>query len=140
MRIGALLVAEDLIGRESHFGPLQVTADMVAAYARAAGEDAFEGESGEVPALFCLTLRRDMMPDVPLPHELFGVYGGHDLELLQPIRVGGVYHSTARIVDVYAKSGRSGLLTVVVREVVIRDGNDTVVARIIERQIVRRKQ
>jgi acyl dehydratase len=127
-----------LIGLTSEHGPVTVTADMVAAYARAVGDDVALARAGEeAPALFCLTLRHDMMPDVQLPPGMFGVYGGHDLELFAPVRVGGVYRSAARIVDVFRKSGRTGVLTVVVREVTIRDDDGQVVARVRERQIVR---
>jgi hypothetical protein len=131
----ASINAKTLLGLTSEHGPVMVTAERVAAYARAVGEDDSLGD--EVPALFCLTLRHDMMPDVPLPPGMFGVYGGHDLELVAPVRIGGVYRSTARIVDVFNKSGRTGVLTVVVREVTIRDGDGLVVARVRERQIVR---
>jgi hydroxyacyl-ACP dehydratase HTD2-like protein with hotdog domain len=91
----------------------------------------------DAPPTFCLSLYNGMTPRVELRDHLFAMYGGHDIELHRPIRAGDVLHVRARITDVYEKSGRSGSLTVVVREVCMRDGGGAEVVRIIERQIVR---
>jgi len=94
----------------------------------------------EAPPTFCLTLRRGFTPELPLPPHLFGVYGGHDLEFHQPLRAGASYRITARIVDVYEKSGRSGALTIVVREALVHDGRGQLAVRVTERQIIRERQ
>jgi acyl dehydratase len=131
-------IPEGVLGRERQCGTVTVTADMVAAYARAVGDAAsLHAPLHEAPPTFCLALRRGFTPDIVLPEHLFGMHGGHDLEFCMPIRVGGTYRVSARITDVYEKSGRSGPLVVVVREAVIRDARGRCAARIVDRQIIR---
>jgi acyl dehydratase len=133
-------VPEGLLGREINLGSVTVTPDMIASYARSVADEAtLAGPVDEAPPTFCLAVRGGMIPEVSLPPDVFGVYGGHDLEFHRPIRAGHVYTVSARLADVYEKSGRSGALTVVVREVVIKDESGQAVARITERQILRRK-
>ncbi len=133
-------VPAGLLGREVDLGAVAVTADMIANYARTVGDEAtLAGLLHEAPPTFCLAVRGGMVPEVPMPPDVFGVYGGHDMEFHQPIRAGHVYTVSARLTDVYEKSGRSGALTVVVREVAIRDEGGQPVARITERQILRHK-
>jgi MaoC dehydratase-like protein len=113
---------------------------MIASYARAVGDVAvLESDLTEAPPTFCTALRRGMTPEVELPPGLFGVHGGHDIEVFASIRAGHSYRMSARITDVFEKSGRSGRLTVVVREVTVRDATSAVVARIVERQIIRER-
>lgn len=132
-----LHIPEELLGREVELASVTVTAEMIANYAHAVGDTA--PTSGEAPPTFCLSMRRGMTPDVPLEADMFGVYGGHDLEFHHPIRAGERYRITGRIAEVYEKIGRSGTLTVVVREADIRDQAGEVAAKITERQIVRKR-
>jgi hydroxyacyl-ACP dehydratase HTD2-like protein with hotdog domain len=132
-----LHLPEGLLGREIELACATVTAEMIAGYAQAVGDT--PAASGEAPPTFCLSMRRGMTPEVRLPPDMFGVYGGHDLEFHQPIRAGEQYRVTGKIVEVYEKIGRSGTLTVVVREAVIRDASGAIAARIVERQIVRQR-
>ncbi len=133
-----LTIPDGLLGREMDLGSVAVTSEMIAAYARAVGDEAtLAGPLLEAPATFCLTLRRGLTPDIVLPPRTFALYGGHDIEIHLPIRAGETYRVTARIADVFEKSGRSGRLTVVVRESIIGYENGRLVARIVERQIVR---
>jgi len=138
--VGLVQVPHGLLGREVPQGRIEVTTDMIAAYARAVGDEAtLAAGCVEAPPTFCLVLRRGFEPELPLPSDVFDVHGGHDLELLAPIRAGQAYAVSARLVDVYEKSGRSGALTVIVREAVVREVDGPVVARIVERQIVRKR-
>jgi hypothetical protein len=131
-------IPHDLLGREIDLGEVTVTREMIASYVRSVGDDtSLAGSPDEAPPTFCLTLRRGMTPDIPLPPGTFGVYGGHDLEFLQPIRAGRRYLISARVVDVFEKSGRSGHLTVVVREATVRDEEGNPAVRISEREIIR---
>ena len=132
-----LHVPEGLLGREIELACVTVTAEMIAGYTHVVGDT--PAASGEAPPTFCLSMRRGMTPAVQLPPDTFGVYGGHDLEFHQPIRAGEQYRVTGKITEVYEKIGRSGTLTVVVREAVICDSGGTVAARIVERQIVRKR-
>jgi 3-methylfumaryl-CoA hydratase len=132
-----LHLPDGLLGREIELACVTVTADMIAGYAHTVGDA--PAATGEAPPTFCLSMRRGMTPEVRLPPDMFGVYGGHDLEFHQPIRAGEAYRVAGKITEVYEKIGRSGTLTVVVREAVICNGSGTVAARIVERQIVRQR-
>lgn len=136
--IGLVQLPAGLLGREVPQGRTVVTAEMIAAYASTVGDEATLATGCvEAPPTFCLVLRRGFEPAVPLPAGVFGVHGGHDLEFHAPVRAGVGYDVTSRLVDVYEKSGRSGVMTVLVREACVRDDAGTLVARIVERQIVR---
>src|SRR5882672_2710983 len=129
-------VPDGVLGRETDLGVVTVTAEMIATYARAVGDEAIlAAPIGAAPPTFCLTLRRGFTPALALPPHLFGVYGGHDLEFHRPIRAGETYRITGKVVDVYEKSGRSGALTIVVREAVFKDGEGRLAARVVEREI-----
>jgi hydroxyacyl-ACP dehydratase HTD2-like protein with hotdog domain len=132
-----LRIPEGRLGREVELARVDVTSEMIAAYASAVGDT--PAANGEAPPTFCISMRRGMTPDVTLPPDMFGVYGGHDIEFHHPIRAGESYRVTGKIAEVYEKIGRSGTLTVVMREALIIDGNGAVAARIVERQIVRQR-
>ncbi len=130
-------IPDALIGRECDLGSTTVTAEMIAAYMTAVGNPPAEPPT-IAPSTFCLALRRGMVPEIQLPAGVFAVYGGHDLEFLHPIRAGETYHTAARIAEVYEKMGRSGALTIIVRAATVRDVTGRPVARITERQVLRR--
>src|ERR1043166_216797 len=109
-----LHIPEDQLGCAVALGEITVTPAMISAYVRAVGDT--PAPSDEAPPTFCLSMRRGMTPAVALPPDTLGRYGGHDLEFHHPIRAGETYRITGRIVEVYEKMGRSGTLTVVVRE------------------------
>lgn len=135
-----IAIPEGLLGREVDLGAVHVTAEMIAAYAAAVGDaDYGPGSGPEAPPTFCLALPHGFRPEMELPADLFGVNGGHDLEFHRPIRAGETYHVRARLTDVFEKSGRSGALTVIVRETAITDGAGDLVARIVDQQIIRRR-
>jgi hydroxyacyl-ACP dehydratase HTD2-like protein with hotdog domain len=132
-----LHLPDGLLGHEIELAGVTVTAEMIASYAHIVGDT--PAASGEAPPTFCLSMRRGMTPDVTLPPDMFAVYGGHDLEFHHPIRAGEEYRVTGKITEVYEKIGRSGTLTVMVREAVVRERRGTAAARILERQIVRQR-
>lgn len=138
-----LLLDDDVVGREADLGCVPVTGEVIVSYLRGVGDEkrlrAIDAGADviEAPPTFCLSLYSGMTPRVELRADVFAMYGGHDIELCRPIRTGDVLHVRARITDVYEKSGRSGSLTVVVREIVMRDEDGSDVVRIAERQIVR---
>jgi acyl dehydratase len=141
-----LLVSDDIVGREADLGRVDVTADAIEAYLRWAGDTprlrALSNSPFplEAPPTFCLSLYRGMTPAVELPDGCFAMYGGHDIEIHRPIRAGDSLHVRARITDVFEKSGRSGTLTVVVRQVSMRDDRGFEVTSVAERQMIRRRQ
>ena len=82
-----ITIPEDLLGRELDLGSVLVTAEMIAKYNAAVGNTA-TAHGTDAPATFCLALRRGMRPAIALPPDVFGVYGGHDLEFVHPLRAG----------------------------------------------------
>jgi acyl dehydratase len=90
------------------------------------------------PPMFYLRLRGGrMQPEVPLAPGLASVHAGQEMEFTDEIYAGQTYTVTAKIAEVYEKTGRSGTMGIIVREVNIKDssGKTVVVSR--ERQIVR---
>ncbi|MCK6555887.1 MaoC family dehydratase N-terminal domain-containing protein [Candidatus Binatia bacterium] len=137
-RVGLVQLPAGMLGREVSRGRTVVTAETIAAYASAVGDEATLAAGCTVaPPTFCLALRGGFEPEVELPPGVFGVHGGHDLEFQAPILAGAGYEVTSRLVDVYEKSGRGGAMTVLVREACVRDDAGNLVARIVERQILR---
>jgi acyl dehydratase len=140
-----LLLSDDIVGREADLGRVEITAAAIDAYLRWAGDEARLKSLAraprplEAPPTFCLSLYRGMTPAVELPDDCFAMYGGHDIEIARPIRAGDSLRVIARITDVYEKSGRSGTLTVVVRQVSMRDAGGFEVTRVAERQMIRRR-
>lgn len=134
-----VIVPAGLLGKVVDLGEVEISSAMIEAYARAVGDDETLAAGCNVaPPTFCLTLRRGFVPDLELPPGTFGVYGGHDIELGEALIPGDTCRITSRISDVYEKSGRSGAMTVVVREAEILRADGRLAARISERQIVRR--
>lgn len=137
-------IPADLLEREVDLGATAISADLVRAYAETVGDEATlaalrAGGLAAAPPTFVLALHRGMRPEVPLPAGTFGVYGGHDLELVRPLRIGRTYRRSARLLGAFEKSGRSGSLVVVEREALVREADGETAARIRERQIVRRR-
>jgi len=137
-------IPAELLGRDFDFGEAVVDAETIKRYAEMVGDAptlAAIERGGEIvaPPTFCLSLHHGMRPEVPLPEGMFGVYGGHDLEFLRPLRAGMTYRVGARLADVYEKNGRSGTLTMIARHGWIRTATGEIAVRIHERQVVRRK-
>ena len=141
-----LLLSDDIVGREADLGRIEIDAEAIEAYLRWAGDTTrlqlLPGAPRplEAPPTFCLSLYRGMTPTVELPDDCFAMYGGHDIEIHRPIRAGDSLSIRARVSDVYAKSGRSGTLTVVVRQVSMCDDSGFEVTRVAERQMIRRRR
>jgi acyl dehydratase len=90
------------------------------------------------PPLFCMKMRGGpMKPEVPLEAGLASVHAGQDIEFADEIYAGQTYTITAKIAEAYEKTGRSGPLGIIVREVDIKDANGNKVVVLRERQIVR---
>jgi hypothetical protein len=115
-----------------------VTAEQVRRFLRSAAP----GEAtatATAPLTFALALRRGHGPEAAISPRAFAIHGGHDIEMHAPIAVGETYVVSGRVERVYAKTGRTGPLTVVERRVWIRDAAGRPAAEIADRQIVRWK-
>ena len=130
-------------------GPFTVTRNDIRQFAEAMGDihpyyiDAEVAQKAGyadviAPPMFCMRLRGGrMLPEVTLPSGLTRLHAGQEIEFYDEIVAGGRYTITARVADVYEKTGRSGSMDIIVRESVVRDATDRTIITIRERQIVR---
>lgn len=93
--------------------------------------------SGVAPLSFALALRRDHGPGASISPRAFAIHGGHDIQDHSPIVVGETYVVSGSIERVFAKTGRSGILTIIERRVWIRDVRGPLAVEMTDRQIVR---
>lgn len=138
-----------LLGKEVELGTFPVTAEAIRAFAEAVGDlnplyldRAAARQAGypEViaPPTFCMHLRGGrMLPEVPLPPGMVSLHAGQELEFYDEILAGQTYTATAKVTEVYEKTGRSGPLGVIVREMTIRNAAGSPVVVLRERQIIR---
>ena len=138
-----------LLGKEVALGTFAVTAEDIRAFAEAVGDLNplyFDAESARqagypdviAPPMFCMQMRGGhLLPEVPLEPGLVGLHAGQELEFYDEIYAGQTYSATARVAEVYEKTGRSGPLEVIVREVTITDSAGKVVVALREREMVR---
>ena len=130
-------------------GPVTVTAKDIQSFAEAMGdlnplytdvETARAAGYPDViaPPMFCMRMRGGkLLPEVPLPSGLMSLNAGQELEFHAEIIAGQTYTITARVADVYEKTGRSGPMEIIVRESTITDTEGRTIVTIRERQIVR---
>ncbi len=144
-----LFTIDSSVERPVQLAPVTVTADDIRDFARAVGDlnplylDRQAARAAGypdviAPPMFCMRLRGGkMLPEVPLPAGLMSLHAGQEIEFHGEIVAGRTYTLSARVADVYEKTGRSGLMDIIVRETRITDADGRLVASIRERQIVR---
>lgn len=137
------------VGKGVALGPFPITAEDIRAFAEAVGdlnplyldaEAARQAGYTDViaPPMFCMRLRgARMSPEVSLEPGLVGLYAGQEVEFHDEICAGQTYTVVARVVEMYEKTGRSGPLGVIVREVTITDAHGKIVVVLREREMVR---
>lgn len=142
-------VDPQLLGREVRLGTFAVTAQDIRTFAEAVEDrnplyldPAAAREAGYAnviaPPLFCLQLRGDRrVPEVEIAPGFVTLNGGQELEFYDDLCAGQTYTATAKLAEVYEKTGRSGPLGVIVREVVIKNAEGRTVVRMRERQMIR---
>ena len=142
-------VDPQLLGKEFPLGTFAVTAQDIRTFAEAVGdrnplyldpEAARAAGYADVlaPPLFCLQLRGDRrVPEVEIAPGFVTLNGGQELEFYDDLCAGQTYTATAKLAEVYEKTGRSGPLGVVVREVAIKNAEGRAVVRMRERQMIR---
>ena len=130
-------------------GPVTVTAADIQAFAEALGDlnplylDAETARAAGypdviAPPMFCMWMRGGkLLPEVALPAGFMSLHAGQELEFHDEILAGQTYTMTARVADVYEKTGRSGPMEIIVRESTITDSEGRTIVTIRERQIVR---
>lgn len=138
-----------LIGKEFLFGNFDITAEAIAVFARAVGDlnplylDPEAAKQAGYPTViapptFCMHLRGGrMLPEVPLEPGFTSLHAGQEFEFYDEIYAGQTYTAVGKLVEVYEKTGRSGPLGVIVREMVVKDAAGKTVLVLRERQMVR---
>jgi acyl dehydratase len=113
-----------MIGRVLSTGTATATAEHVAAFARALGDDnpAYRGPGATAPLTYPIAFMTQGMSGGMETFLELGldfmtlVHGEQEFEYRRPIRVGESLALTSRIADVYEKAGSSGTLDFVVLE------------------------
>ena len=130
-------------------GPVTVTAEDIQSFAEALGDlnplytDVAAARAAGypdiiAPPMFCMRMRGGrLLPEVPLPAGFMSLHAGQEIEFHDEIIAGQTYTITARVADVYEKTGRSGPMEIIVRESTITDAGGRTIVTIRERQIVR---
>ena len=142
-----------LVGKE--FPPYAVTVERgkIKEFARAIGDlnpcylDDEVGRAspwGDIiaPPTFPISFRDERAGTAALLRELGTdisrvLHGEQEFDLFRPITPGETFLCRTKILDVYEKTGRSGAMAFVVRETVVVDRADEVVARLRHTTIIR---
>lgn len=145
-------VPEELMQQEVAVGTFAITAEQIREFAEAVGDlnplyldpDAAR-QAGYpnviAPPTFCMHLRGGkVVPEVPLEPGLASLHAGQELEFNDEIYADRTYTVVARLAEVYEKTGRSGPLGVIVREMLVKDENGDTVMALRERQMIRSPQ
>ncbi len=147
--ISMITLDPNQIGKEVPVCTVTVTAEDIRKFAEAVGdlnpiylEVAAAQAAGYptiiAPPLFCMKMRGGRMrPDVPLAPGYASLHAGQDIEFVDEVYAGQTYTITAKVAEAYEKTGRSGPLGIIVREIAIKDTTGRIVATLRERQIVR---
>ncbi len=149
----AITVNKSVKGKE--YPPFAVTVERgkIKEFARAIGDlspfylDDAVGRASEwgdivAPPTFPITFRDENADTGVLLRDL-GVdisrilHGEQEFEHFKPIRPGETYLCRSRITDVYEKSGRSGAMAFVVREMAVTDADNDIVCLVRSTTVVR---
>jgi len=127
--------SKDMIGRVLSTGSATVTADHVAAFARALGDEnpSYVGPAARgvvAPPTYPIAFMTQAMAGGMETFLELGlnfmtlVHGEQEFEYARPIRAGETLTLVGRIADIYEKTGSSGTLDFVVLETEARDVED----------------
>jgi hydroxyacyl-ACP dehydratase HTD2-like protein with hotdog domain len=127
--------SKDMIGRVLSTGSATVTADHVAAFADALGDQdpRYRGPHAVAPPTYPVAFMVQAMSGGMDTFQELGlnfmtlVHGEQEFEYRRPIRAGETLTLTGRIADVYEKTGASGTLDFVVLETEAQDAGGQVV-------------
>jgi len=132
-----LTLPPGLLGRDIELGAVEVTPEQIRAYAESTGDVALAaGPCAVAPLGYALTLRGPV-PEVALEADTVSVHAGHTITAPRPLTAPGTYTVRARLAEVFEKSGRSGPLTVIVRQTAIHGDDGSLTVTVEDRQIVR---
>ncbi len=133
-----------LYGKEHLAGPFEVTKELIQSFTRSVGEtnpvftdeDAARaaGYRGLVapPTLCTVLVHRVSLPSINLKFGKMQVHAGQRVQPRAPIVAGDQVTASSHLKDVYAKTGRSGIMVFIVWETTFRNQNGEVVADVQE--------
>ena len=78
-----------------------------------------------------------LLPEVEVEPGFTTLHAGQEFEYYDEIYAGQTYSAFGKLVEVYEKTGRSGPLGVIVREMAVKDATGKTVVVLRERQMVR---
>ena len=117
-----------VVGVDADVGSVEITREVIANFCTALGESnplytdeeaAARGPHGSLTAppaiLISLGFQQGADPKVQFGNATF--VGGHHLDVHEPIRLGDTISAKARIKEVFPKTGRTGTMVFVVRQV-----------------------
>src|SRR5262249_57561620 len=108
--------SKDMIGRVLSTGSATVTAEHVAAFAKALGDDNAQYRDGFAPPTYPIAFMTQAMAGGMDTFLELGlnfmtlVHGEQEFEYLRPVRAGETLTLTGRVADIYEKTGSSGPL------------------------------
>jgi acyl dehydratase len=139
----------ELLGKEIAVGEVLVTMESIREFAEATRDvnpvyvDPDAARQAGYPAciappLFCMKIRGEQaLPDATVGPGLVSLNAGQEFEFYDEIYAGRTYAVSVKITDVYEKTGRSGPLGVIVREMLIKDETGKSVVLMRERRMIR---
>ncbi len=139
----------EMLNREVPLGEFTVTADDIREFAEAVGDlnplylnvEAARREGYPTviaPPTFCMHIRgQRLLPEVEVEPGFTTLHAGQEFEYYDEIYAGQTYSAFGKLVEVYEKTGRSGPLGVIVREMAVKDTTGKTVVVLRERQMVR---
>ena len=128
---------KEAVGQTADLGTIEITEQMIRDYAVAVGaRPPAEGEDVVAAPMFCNVLTAGGgRPQVKIEGSRRQFMAGQTFEPLAPVRAGDRLTCTARIHEVYEKTGRSGNMLFVIRENTFTNQDGVVVARIYHRAV-----
>ena len=128
---------KSVVGESADLGTFEITEQMIRDYAEAVGASPPEaGEDLVAPPLFCNVLTTGGGgPRVKIEGSRRQFMAGQTYEPCAPVRPGDRLTGTARIHEIYEKTGRSGSMLFVIRENSFTNQDGVVVAKIYHRAV-----
>ena len=129
-----------LYGKEHLAGPIEVTKEQIHAFSRSIGESdpVFLDETAAqdagyrglvAPPTFCTVLvERLGLPDINLKFGRMQIHAGERVQPRAPVVAGDQLTASSSLKDVYAKTGRSGIMVFIAWKTTFRNQIDEVVA------------
>ena len=133
-----------LYGKEHVAGPFEVTKELIRDFTQSVGESepVFVDEAAAqaagyrglvAPPTFCTVLvNRVSLPDIKLQFGRMQIHAGQRVQPKAPLVAGDRVTASSHLKDVYAKTGRTGIMVFIVWETTFRNQDGEVVADVQE--------